>query len=250
MAPIRAIVTDIEGTTSAIAFVHDVLFPYARGALPAYVRTNADDPDVRSQLDAAAAEAGVETTDTEAIIRALLHWIDEDRKVTPLKALQGLVWEAGYETGAYRGHVHADAVEALRSWHAAGLPLYVYSSGSVHAQQLLFAHTEHGDLSPLLAGHFDTTTGPKREAASYRAIAEAVGCPPGELLFLSDVREELDAAAEAGLQTAWVIRPEDGTAPPEDPAASPHPIVAKLTDIDVGRDRVRADAPASLRNRG
>lgn len=231
MAPVRAIVTDIEGTTSSIAFVHDVLFPYAREALPAYVRENADDHDVRVQLDAAAAEAGVEATDTEAIVAALLAWIEEDRKVTPLKALQGLVWEAGYETGAYRGHVHPDAVEALRRWHAAGLSLYVYSSGSVHAQQLLFAHTEHGDLTPLFAGHFDTTTGPKREAASYHAIAEAVGHPPEQTLFLSDVREELDAAAEAGLQTIWVIRPEDGTVPPEDPAASPHPIVAKLTDI-------------------
>lgn len=207
--PVRAIVTDIEGTTSSIAFVKDVLFPYAAKVIPGYVRKHRNNAEVAAILDATAAESGAPRDDLETLIKQLLTWIAEDRKITPLKALQGLVWRAGYEEGAYRAHIYADAAEKLKEWHAQGLPLYVYSSGSVAAQKLFFAHSEAGDLTPLFSGYFDTTTGPKRERASYDTIAKAIGLPPEDILFLSDIDAELDAAAEAGFQTCWLQRPED-----------------------------------------
>lgn len=228
---IRAVLVDIEGTTSAISFVHDVLFPWAREALPAFLRDNAGREDVRPEIEATAAEADLDPADVDAVAATLQRWIDEDRKATPLKALQGLVWEHGYETGAYRAHVYDDAVTALRAWHAAGLPLYVYSSGSVHAQKLFFRHSEAGDLLPLFSGHFDTTTGPKREAVSYERIATAIGLPASEILFLSDVPEELDAARAAGMPTTWVIRENEGRHTLAEGEASPHPAVPRLTDL-------------------
>jgi enolase-phosphatase E1 len=206
----RAVLTDIEGTTTSIAFVHEVLFPYARRNLADFVRAHAADPAVRRLLDDVAAEAG-EALDDEAAIARLLEWSDADRKVTPLKALQGLIWEAGYAEGAYRGHVYPDAAARLKAWREAGVALYVYSSGSVHAQELLFAHTDFGDLRDLFDGHFDTRVGPKREAESYRAVAKAIGLPPADVLFLSDIRAELDAAKEAGMATCQLVRP--GTEP-------------------------------------
>lgn len=207
---LRAVVTDIEGTTTSLAFVHEVLFPYASRNLGDFVRAHAADPAVRRLLDDTVAEAG-ETLDDEAAVARLVEWADADRKVTPLKALQGLIWDAGYADGAYRGHVYPDAARRLRGWKEAGLRLYVYSSGSVHAQKALFAHTDFGDLTGLFDGHFDTRVGPKREAASYRAVAKAVGLPPKDILFLSDVGAELDAAREAGMATCQLVRP--GTEP-------------------------------------
>ncbi|MEE4298825.1 MAG: acireductone synthase [Pseudomonadales bacterium] len=228
---VRAVLVDIEGTTSAISFVHDVLFPYAREALPAFLHGNAGDEDVRREIEATAAEAGLDPADLDAIADTLRRWIDEDRKATPLKALQGLIWEHGYATGAYRAHVYDDAVEALEAWHAAGLRLYVYSSGSVHAQKLFFRHSVAGDLLPLFSGHFDTTTGPKREAVSYRRIATAIGLPAEAILFLSDVPEELDAAKAAGMQTTWVVRENEGRHTLAEAARAAHPAVAHLTDL-------------------
>ena len=202
----KAVVTDIEGTTSSIAFVKEVLFPYARRHLPAFVRANRQRPDVAALLDEVRALAGDPGLDIEGVIRTLVGWIDQDRKATPLKELQGMIWADGYAAGDYRAHVYADAARALRRWHAMGLSLYVYSSGSVAAQQLLFAHSEAGDLTPVFSGYFDTRVGPKREVASYAAIARRVGAPCGEILFLSDVFEELDAAKAAGLMTVLVCR--------------------------------------------
>lgn len=210
----RAILTDIEGTTSSISFVRDVLFPHARRALPGYIAAHAQMPYVRKWLDAVAAETG--DADDDAIVRRLQGWIDEDRKHTALKALQGLVWEDGYATGAYTAPVYPDAVDALRTWYGAGLPLYVYSSGSEPAQRLLFAHTDAGDLSALFTDYFDTGVGGKREAASYAHIAGVLGLPPGEVLFLSDILEELDAARDAGLQTVLVDRRSDYPQPRTD----------------------------------
>jgi enolase-phosphatase E1 len=143
---------------------------------------------------------------TERVIDALLGWIDEDRKATPLKALQGLIWERGYRAGDFTGHVYADAARNLRRWHEAGLSIYVYSSGSVQAQELLFRHSDAGDLTPLFAGYFDTRVGPKREQHSYAAIAKNIGLAPGNILFLSDVAAELDAAAAADMQTIQLVR--------------------------------------------
>jgi len=215
---IRAIVTDIEGTTSSLFFVKDVLFPYARARMAAFVRERAQDPDVARQLEAVRREAGDPALTQEAAIEQLIAWIDQDRKITPLKALQGMIWEDGYRRGDFQGHVYEDAVRALRGWKARGLALYVYSSGSVQAQKLLFAHTGFGDLTPLFAGYFDTTIGGKLEAVSYRAIAGSIGVAPGELLFLSDVCAELDAAASAGCRTCWLVRdgvPDAGTVHPQ-----------------------------------
>jgi enolase-phosphatase E1 len=194
----RAILTDIEGTTSSIAFVAETLFPYARARLPAFVAAH---PAASAPIlaEVAATEPGDPVT-------TLLRWIEEDRKATPLKTLQGMIWEAGYREGAFTGHIYPDAAAALRRWHGAGIRLYVFSSGSVAAQKLLFGHSDAGDLMPLFSGYFDTVTGPKREAQSYRAIAAAIGLEPGDILFLSDTSQEIAAAREAGMQALLIDR--------------------------------------------
>lgn len=202
---IEAIVTDIEGTTSSMAFVHDVLFPYARSRIAAFVAQRAAEPDVAAQLDAIAQVAGRALTPVEAGA-LLVRWIDEDRKEGPLKALQGMVWAQGYADGALNGHVYPDTSVYLRHWHVAGKRLYVYSSGSVAAQKLLFGHSSAGDLTPLFSGYFDTRIGAKREAASYRRILHTIGLPAGHVLFLSDVGAELDAARLAGMETCQLLR--------------------------------------------
>lgn len=202
---IRAILTDIEGTTSSLSFVKEVLFPYSRARMADFIRAHSTEPAVRAQLDEVGRAAGRPLTDDEATAQ-LIAWIDEDRKITPLKALQGMIWEAGYRHGDFQGHVYDDAVRQLRIWKDRGLKLYVFSSGSVLAQKLLFGHTAFGDLLPLFAGHFDTAIGSKREATAYTAIARQIGLPPAEILFLSDVREELDAARAAGMRTTQVLR--------------------------------------------
>ncbi|QHF07627.1 acireductone synthase [Pseudomonas syringae] len=204
--PIKAILTDIEGTTSAVSFVFDVLFPFARKHLPAFVREHAEQPAVAQQLQAVRDQAGEPDADVERVIALLLEWIAEDRKATPLKALQGMVWEQGYNAGQLKGHVYPDAVDALKHWHQQDYRLYVYSSGSIQAQQLIFGCSEAGDLSGLFSGYFDTTSGPKREAQSYRTIAQAMDCPAGDILFLSDIVEELDAAQAAGMVTCGLAR--------------------------------------------
>lgn len=202
---IRAILTDIEGTTSSISFVHDVLFPYARARMGEYVRAHAREPKVAGCLDDVRAEAG-EPLDLEGVIAQLCRWIDEDRKITPLKTLQGMIWEGGYLNGDFTGHIYHDAARKLREWQRQGLRLYVFSSGSVKAQKLLFGHSDAGDLTPLFSGYYDTTIGNKRESAAYHAIARDIGLPPHEILFLSDIREELDAAHEEGMQTLQLVR--------------------------------------------
>jgi enolase-phosphatase E1 len=202
---IRAIVTDIEGTTSSLSFVKDVLFPYARERLPGFVREHGSKPPVRELLNQVCEVAGQSLHDEQAITQ-LCQWIDEDRKVTPLKALQGLIWEAGYREGDFTGHIYADAAEYLRRWHDAGLKLYVYSSGSVYAQKLLFGHSDAGDLTPLFSGYFDTQVGAKQDSDSYRKIVTALNLPAEEILFLSDIEAELDAAAAARMATTWLVR--------------------------------------------
>lgn len=220
------ILIDIEGTASSISFVKDVLFPYARQHLPSFVRTHADDPKVKHWLDATANEVGLDPADTSALINTLTQWIDNDRKATPLKALQGMIWADGYASGAYRAHVYPDVAPCLRQWHAQGMALYIYSSGSVQAQQLFFRHSEAGDLTPLLRGYFDTRIGPKREPCSYTAIAQAISQPATDILFLSDVHAELDAAATAGMHTIRLCRP-----PEPFPDDVRHPCVTDFTAI-------------------
>ena len=227
---IKAIVTDIEGTTSSLLFVKDVLFPYARANIADYVRNHADEPQVKPLLDDVCKEAGLELSLEQIIIR-LVQWIDQDKKVTPLKSLQGLVWEAGYRQGDFKGHLYPDAAANLKAWKAKGLDLYIYSSGSVYAQKLLFAHTEYGDLTPLFSGYFDTHIGGKREQKSYGNIAEQLALPANRLLFLSDIKEELDAAKAAGFQTLWLTR--DSTPDPQ----AEHRQVSSFDQISVGRNK-------------
>jgi len=204
--PIKAILTDIEGTTSAVSFVFDVLFPYAAKHLPDFVRQQAERADVAEQLAAVRRDSQEPDASVERVIEILLGWIAEDRKATPLKALQGMVWEQGYQAGQLKGHVYPDAVEALKRWHQEGFQLFVYSSGSIQAQKLIFGCSEAGDLTPLFSGYFDTTSGPKREAQSYVNIAQALKIEASQVLFLSDIVEELDAARTAGMVTCGLAR--------------------------------------------
>jgi len=202
---IKAIVTDIEGTTSSISFVHEVLFPYSRQHIGQFLREKEQLPAVAEQIVAVSEWVG-KPLDLQQTIQQLIQWIDQDQKVTPLKALQGLLWEAGYENGDYEGHLYPDAYSKLCQWSEMGLQLYVYSSGSVKAQQLLFAHTPYGDLTRIFHGYFDTRIGGKREETSYQTIAAEIGLPAQQILFLSDIKEELDAATVAGMQVYWLKR--------------------------------------------
>jgi enolase-phosphatase E1 len=224
------ILTDIEGTTSSISFVRDVLFPYARRALPGFVREHGNEPEVRRWLDQVAMENGGVCSD-DMIVETLQGWIDEDRKHTALKALQGLVWAAGYRNADFTAPLYPDASERLRAWHAEGRALAVYSSGSVPAQKLLFAHTDVGDLTPCFSAWFDTEVGQKRAPESYRNIARALGRAAGGIVFLSDVVEELDAARDAGMRTILVDRREDYPTPRTGEALHGHPRVTSFADI-------------------
>jgi enolase-phosphatase E1 len=211
---IRAVIVDIEGTTSSIAFVKEHLYPYARRHIPDYVRQHAG--TIQHITDEVRRIEGNAPLDTPQLIALLLRWMDEDRKITPLKALQGLVWQQGFESGALRAPVYEDAVRALMRWHEQGLKLYVYSSGSVAAQRLLFSHTEHGNLTRLFSGYFDTTTGSKLEAESFHTIASSIGLPAETTLFLSDHPGEIEAAGGAGMQALCVDRepvPESAARP-------------------------------------
>lgn len=221
--PPTCVLTDIEGTTTAIAFVKDRLFPFAEAALDAFLDAHGAEPAVAAIMDDVRAAAPGQ--DPRAALRG---WMAQDAKVTPLKALQGLIWAAGYADGRLKGHLWPDVAPCLRAWARAGLRLAVYSSGSVEAQRLLFGHSDAGDLVPLFAGFFDTRVGGKREAASYAAIAAGLHLPAAEILFLSDVAEELDAAAAAGLRTCQLVRPEDGTRPSgRHPEAPDFPTLAR-----------------------
>ena len=206
MSGIRAIVTDIEGTTTPISFVHEVLFPYARERLSAFVASHGDDDEVAAALAEARALGGVPDASRDETVALLLSWIDEDRKAGPLKFLQGLIWRQGYEGGVLNGPVYADAAAALRRWHDKGLRLFVYSSGSEDAQRLIFGYSDRGDLTPLFENYFDTRIGGKLEAASYEAIARAAELAADEMLFLSDHAGEIEAALKAGMQCVRIDR--------------------------------------------
>ena len=235
MQNVKLILTDIEGTTSSITFVKDVLFPYAAAHLPAFVRENINDEKVQVALQqtaelAAEDDENISADNTDALIAKLLQWISEDRKATPLKALQGLIWKTGYENGDYQAHMYPDATEYLKKWHDSGLPLYVYSSGSVKAQELFFGYSQDGNLLPLFKGHFDTLIGGKRETQSYLNILTELqkthtGLKAADVLFLSDIKEELDAAKEAGMQTVWLVRENDI------PADAEHKAVRSFAEI-------------------
>lgn len=205
------IVTDIEGTTTPISFVHRVLFPYARERLAAFVAAN-------PTLD------GQPTPSLET----LLGQMDRDEKEPVLKAIQGMIWADGYKDGTLTAELYEDVPPALKRWARAGLRLYVYSSGSVPAQKLLFGHTAEGDLTGLFQAYFDTRIGGKRETSSYTSIARGIGLPSEEILFLSDVEAELNAAKAAGLQTCQLVREGDGTV-----ASLHHPVAGDFREVAV-----------------
>ena len=217
------VLTDIEGTTSSISFVKDGLFPYAAAALPDFLRQHAEDAAIAPIVQTLQADFAL--ADIEAVIAQCLTWIKEDKKQTQLKALQGHIWRAGYESGAYQAHVYPDAHECLTAWKAAGHQLHVYSSGSILAQELFFQYTCFGDLRSLFTQHFDTTSGPKQAATSYQNICQQLGLAPTDVVFLSDIIAELDAAAQSGLRTVYVRR--DATMP----ESAEHQTVVQFHDI-------------------
>jgi enolase-phosphatase E1 len=228
----RYILMDIEGTTTDISFVHQVLFPYSAENLPRYVREHSADPEVRAVLQSVKETicqennlgAGSPEPDDHQAVETLLRWIREDRKHTALKTLQGLIWKAGYERGDYQGHVYDDVPVALAQWQKQGIGLGIYSSGSVQAQKLIFGYSTHGDLTPCFSHYFDTHVGGKKEAGSYLKIAEQVNLPASGILFLSDMEDELDAAAQAGMQVMQLVRKE--------PVTSKYPMVSSFAELD------------------
>ncbi|MEN9302067.1 MAG: acireductone synthase [Bacteroidota bacterium] len=207
--PPKYILTDIEGTTSSVSFVYDVLFPFFRNNLVT-LKNEQDNPQVQAAVVATTetvfAETGQTLNDFDAVLKIWDEWCQADRKITPLKTMQGLVWKAGFESGELKGHVYEEVPALMNEWHQKGMQIGIFSSGSIAAQQLLFSHTEAGDLSLLLSDYFDTTTGPKREMSTYAQIVEKLKLPANEILFLSDVREELLAADQVGMMTIQLVR--------------------------------------------
>jgi enolase-phosphatase E1 len=216
---VRHVIVDIEGTTSASAFVYDVLFPYARERFAPWIEAHASESETAAVIASVGAEIGVADPAHDQVVTALTDWTDADRKVTPLKTLQGLIWEQGFANGDLTSHFFPDAITALSNWHDAGLPISVYSSGSVLAQRNWYAHSPAGDLTGWMSG--------KREASAYRAIAEAIGADPGSLLFCSDVVAELVAASDAGWQVVRVRRAGE----PHAVEDSTYPEVDEMTEI-------------------
>ncbi len=205
---IEAVVVDIEGTTSSTAFVTTTLFAYSRDHFAEYLSAHRDDAALARVLDGVRTEAGEPDADEARVVAILGSWVDADAKVTPLKTLQGWIWRDGFERGDLTSHLFPDVEPALRAWHARGLTLAIFSSGSVDAQRAWFGHSPAGDLQPLLSAYFDTeNAGPKRDPDSYRKIATALGREANAIAFLSDARAELDAARDAGWYVIGVDRP-------------------------------------------
>ena len=224
----RVVLLDIEGTTTPVEFVYQTLFPYARKRLPDYLAQNFSSPDVRAVLKQLREEnlqdtsnrlnppliANESSADELPSVIAYLHWLmDADRKSTPLKTLQGMIWEAGYKSGELHSKVFADVPQAFIKWSSQRKTIAIFSSGSVLAQKLLFAHTAAGDLTKFIGAYFDTNIGAKREAVSYQRIADALQQSTHDIIFLSDMVAELDAAQAAGMQTALCARPNNTLQP-------------------------------------
>lgn len=213
-SPVRVLLLDVEGTTTPIDFVYKILFPFASRRVQEFLRERFGEPEVRALIADLRKEHGEENwnrrTSEEEIISASNYvgqLIEQDKKVTPLKTLQGKIWEEGFRSGELRGEVYEDVPRAFAQWKKEGKRIAIFSSGSVLAQRLLFAHSTSGDLTKFIEAYFDTMTGAKRERASYTAIADALGAEAGKICFVSDVAAELDAALSAGMQTALMVRP-------------------------------------------
>jgi enolase-phosphatase E1 len=222
---IRALLLDIEGTTTPIEFVHQVLFPYARAHAAEYLARNQDSADVLEAIALLGDERATEVRHV-TVLDYIFSLMDRDKKSPGLKALQGLIWRDGYKSGELRGQVYPDVAPAFERWRARGLDIYIYSSGSVLAQQLLFGSTDAGDLTRFLKGYFDTAVGPKASPVSYGVIAERIHVSPAEILFVSDVGGELDAARTSGMRTALCVR-----AGGDSPSGPAHPLIRTFDEI-------------------
>jgi len=220
----NGLLLDIEGTTSPIAFVYEVMFPYARRELDAYLETHWNDDATRNACEAIARDAGAKSLEAwcgkdsakekrARVAGEVRRLMDGDIKATGLKELQGLIWKEGFESGEMRARVYDDVVPALQGWCEAGRDIRIYSSGSVAAQKLFFGHSEAGDLLHFFKGYYDTKTGPKKEAGSYEKIAADFEMKSEDILFLSDSADELNAAREAGMATGLCVRPGNPPAP-------------------------------------
>jgi enolase-phosphatase E1 len=212
---IRAILLDIEGTTTPISFVHEVLFPFSRSHLASYLEQHADSSELRQDLELLAEEHARDVNDGNqpaSLVSQYVYWlIDRDRKSPALKSIQGKIWEQGYKDGSLRSPVFEDVVVAMDRWQREGIPISIFSSGSVLAQKLLFEHAEAGDLTRYIDHYFDTGVGKKSESESYQRIAASLSVPANEILFISDVVGELEAASKAGMHTLLCIRPGNPT---------------------------------------
>ncbi|MDH6491594.1 acireductone synthase [Streptomyces sp. SAI-127] len=230
---VDAVVLDIEGTTSATGFVVDVLYPYARSRFAALLSERSGDPEVARAVAQVREAIGEPGADAVRVEKALNAWLDEDRKATPLKTLQGVIWAEGFARGDLVSHFYDDVVPELRAWHSSGVRLYVYSSGSVAAQRAWFTNSPAGDLTWLLSGLYDTeNAGPKQEAESYRRISASTGIAPAKLLFLSDRPGELDAARAAGWHAVGIRRPGE---PYFEQGVGDHAAAGTFDEITVSR---------------
>jgi enolase-phosphatase E1 len=243
----RGILLDIEGTTSSVSFVYDVMFPYVRKHLTFEVVSHWEEPEYNEAFEQIARDAGQASLErwlkaagltrdnplgaAELVCREVTRLMDADAKATGLKQLQGLIWQSGFESGELKAHVYDDVPPALTRWNRAGKDVRIYSSGSVQAQKLFFGHTIAGDLLPQFRGHYDTTTGGKKEPESYRRIAADFSLPAADVLFLSDIVAELDAARAAGMATALVIRP--GNATGQTSAGPPHEEIDNFGQVEL-----------------
>ncbi|MFT6070122.1 MAG: enolase-phosphatase E1 [Bacteriovoracaceae bacterium] len=221
----KFILMDIEGTTSSISFVHETLFPYAKERMLEFIRENKEVPAVQDILTKLCAEQGSGLS-LPAAAELFNKWIDEDKKHGLLKKIQGLIWKEGFESGELKGHLYPEVAEALKNWKGKGVELGIYSSGSVEAQKLLFKYSINGDLTTLLSSYFDTAVGHKREVDSYKNIIKKIGVEASEVLFLSDITEELDAAKSAGLKVTQLFR--DNL-----PTSKPHPHVTSFSELEI-----------------
>ncbi len=205
---VKAVLLDIEGTVAPITFVKDVLFPYSKEKIEEFLKENKNKPEIKKILKEVQEIEGRDLS-LDEIVNILKKWIDEDRKITPLKDIQGYIWEEGFLSGKIKSPLYEDAYKKIKEWKEKGLPMYIYSSGSVKAQKLFFGHTEKGNLLGFFKGFFDTKVGNKKSSDSYRKIAEKIGLKPEEILFLSDNPEEIKAASEAGVKAIRVVRKGD-----------------------------------------
>jgi enolase-phosphatase E1 len=221
----QAVLLDIEGTIGDIAFVREVLFPFARARIGDVLKARWNDAEVAATVTGAREASGLALADARDTARQFLAWMDEDKKITPLKALQGIVWREGYASGELKAHLYPDAIEAMRAWAKRGVKIFIYSSGSIEAQKLYFAHSVAGDLRPLIGDYFDTTTGAKGDAASYSKIASAIGIAAGSITFFSDAPAETDAARAAGL---CVFRVDRAKPPSHEARDGDTPVIGSL----------------------